>query len=151
MSELDDVFDLSEYLEDPAFAAAYEDTEARQRLLRGLVAQRKVMRLRQVDVAARMQTKQSFVSDLERGVTDPQLSTLQRYARAVAARLEFRIDLPADCPWDSTQRWSALKPGAGYARRGTVTTFDSETIATAAPIADWRRSPEGRRLEFQSA
>lgn len=101
---------LDELLEDPTFAAALADSEARHRLLVDLLAQRKVMRLTQRDVAEHMQTTQSFVSELENGGTDPQLSTLQRYARAVAAQVTVRVELPADCPW---------YPGGGWARAGS--------------------------------
>jgi transcriptional regulator with XRE-family HTH domain len=38
-----------------------------------------------------MRTTQSAISDLENGSTDPRLSTLQRYARAVGCQLEIRV------------------------------------------------------------
>jgi len=90
-----DLFDLDSHLKDPAFAAAYEDVAIRTRLRAGLVAQRKAMRMTQAQVAERMDTTQSFVSEFENGGTDPHLSTLQRYGRAVAARLSVRIELSA--------------------------------------------------------
>lgn len=89
------VDELDEYLadasRDPAFVAAYEDVDDRTRLLRELLGRRKGQRLSQHDVARAMGTTQSAVSELEGGGNDPRLSTLQRYARAVGARLAFQI------------------------------------------------------------
>jgi len=90
---------LSESLRDRGFRAAYEDAEARSRVLGVLVKIRQAFHLTQTQVAQRMQTTQSFVSELENGATDPHLSTLQRYARAVTARLLVTIEMPPDGPW----------------------------------------------------
>jgi len=104
-TDLDDDHDeLGEVLAEaaqrrPSFTAAYEDARARQLLLCRLMKLRKVLSITQKQVAERMQTTQSSVSDLENGVVDPHLSTLQRYARAVTARLLVEIDLPHDSPW----------------------------------------------------
>jgi transcriptional regulator with XRE-family HTH domain len=99
-----DEFDefLAESLNDPGFRTAYEDAEARSRLLEGLVKIRRCLHLTQTEVAKRMQTTQSFVSEFENGGTDPHLSTLQRYARAVTARLHVKIEMPTDGPWMPT-------------------------------------------------
>jgi ribosome-binding protein aMBF1 (putative translation factor) len=82
---------LEEELRDPAFRAAYEDAAARSSLLRALVACRGQRGISQSEVAARMGTTQSAVSDLERGATDPRLSTLQRYARSLGYRLSVQL------------------------------------------------------------
>jgi transcriptional regulator with XRE-family HTH domain len=97
---------LSESLRDPGFRAAYEDAESRSRLLHGLVRIRRCLRLTQTEVARRMQTTQSAVSEFENGVTDPQLSTFQRYARAVTARLHVKIEMPTDGPWMPTGQYT---------------------------------------------
>jgi transcriptional regulator with XRE-family HTH domain len=95
--------EFEEYLEEsfrnPGFRAAYEDAEARSALLAALVKVRQSLGLTQTEISRRMQTSQSFVSDLENGATDPRLSTLQRYSRAVTARLRIRIDMPTSGPW----------------------------------------------------
>src|SRR5262249_17194058 len=78
---------VSEQLMNPDFRAAYEDASSRSRLLVDLVARRRHLGLSQRDVAQRMATTQSAVSELEAGATDPRLSTLQRYSRALACRL----------------------------------------------------------------
>lgn len=87
---------LAERLADPAFAAAYEDAAARAAVLYALIGLRKVARLSQTAVAERMGTTQSAVSDLEGGATDPRFSTLQRYARAVGARLTYVLEPPTE-------------------------------------------------------
>jgi DNA-binding XRE family transcriptional regulator len=90
MSDALDVF-IAEQQHDPVFADAYEDAEARAALLRSLVEQRKARGLSQSQVAERMGTTQSAVSDLESGGSDPRLSTLQRYARAVNAAIRLGL------------------------------------------------------------
>jgi transcriptional regulator with XRE-family HTH domain len=83
----------------PSFAGAYEDASLRQSVLTQLIKIRKELGISQKQVAKRMQTTQSAISDLERGVGDFHLSTLQRYARAVTARIRLSVDLPHDSPW----------------------------------------------------
>lgn len=83
--------DLDEYLgvqlERPEFRALYEDSQLRSNLLRCLVSARQQAHLTQQAVALLMGTTQSAVSELEGGATDPRLSTLQRYARALDRRI----------------------------------------------------------------
>lgn len=95
---------LSASLEDPVLRAAYEDAADRSSLLAKLVKLRKDTGVTQKHVAERMNTTQSFVSEFENGSTDPYLSTLQRYARAITARLAIKIDMPAETPWLRTER-----------------------------------------------
>jgi len=122
--EIRDEFDeyLDESLRNPGFRAAYEDAEARSRLMSDLVKVRRCLRLTQIDVAGRMRTTQSFVSEFENGGTDPHLSTLQRYARAVTARLQVKIEMPTDGPW--------LPAGQGGYTRNSRVTIKSEPIAS---------------------
>lgn len=77
---------------DGAFAGAYEDAQRRSAILRDLVGARRARGIAQRMVAERMGTTQSAVSDLECGATDPRLSTLQRYARAVGMRLVVEVE-----------------------------------------------------------
>jgi transcriptional regulator with XRE-family HTH domain len=84
--ELDEFID--EQSNDPEFLQALRDAEARSALRRQLITARKAMKLSQTDVAKCMDTTQSAVSDFENGETDPQLSTFQRYARAVCGQLQ---------------------------------------------------------------
>lgn len=89
--DLDDILD--EELRDPEFRGAYDDAMARSALVQALVHRRAECRLSQAEVAARMGTTQSAVSDLERGATDPRLSTLQRFARAVNCQMHVLLQV----------------------------------------------------------
>jgi len=93
-------------LRDPEVDAARHDAGARARLVRALVRVRASGHLTQREVAGRMKTTQSAVSDLEKGVTDPRLSTLQRYARAINCRLD--LELVEDAPDSSGSVWSSM-------------------------------------------
>jgi transcriptional regulator with XRE-family HTH domain len=133
-SESVDEFDeyLGSSLRDPGFRAAYDDAEERSRLLACLVRLRKSLRLTQVEVARRMQTTQSSISEFEGGATDPLLSTLQRYARAVTARVRVKIEMPTDGPW--------LPANQGAYVRSTVRTMPSvQSVAPSDPRESiWR-------------
>ncbi|MGC4784125.1 helix-turn-helix domain-containing protein [Micromonospora zamorensis] len=67
------------------------DLNAKSRLILALVKSRMKRGFSQRRVASRMGTTQSAVSDLEKGLVDPRLSTLQRYARAINCRLDFTL------------------------------------------------------------
>jgi DNA-binding XRE family transcriptional regulator len=86
---------VEEQNQDPAFAAAFQDAQARAALLATCVRVRKDASLTQAEVALAMRTTQSAISDLESGATDPRLSTLQRYARAVGVRLDLALLHPS--------------------------------------------------------
>lgn len=78
-------------LKDPDVDAARRDAYIRANLIRMLAQMRTKHGMTQRDVALAMKTTQSAVSDLENGFTDPRLSTLQRYARAVQSEIEFDL------------------------------------------------------------
>ncbi|MFD9115362.1 helix-turn-helix domain-containing protein [Streptomyces bottropensis] len=94
---------------DPAVAAAIEDEEAYACLVESLVVLRKRRGLTQQDVASQMETTQSVVSDFERIGGNARYSTLQRYARAVGARLHSMVD-PTGCELAPTWRPAAEVP-----------------------------------------
>lgn len=73
------------------FRQAYEDAATRSALLQHLIDLRQAQHLSQTDVSRSMGTTQSAISELEGGTTDPHLSTLQRYARAVNASLRIAV------------------------------------------------------------
>ncbi|HET8684089.1 MAG TPA: helix-turn-helix transcriptional regulator [Micromonosporaceae bacterium] len=81
-------------LKDPDVDAARRDAYIRANLIRMLAQMRTKLGMTQRDVALAMKTTQSAVSDLENGFTDPRLSTLQRYARAVQSEIEFDLVQP---------------------------------------------------------
>lgn len=65
---------------------------AANHLVADLVAMRHAAGLSQSDVAERMGTSQPAVARLEAGLVDARMSTVQRYAAAVGARLELKGD-----------------------------------------------------------
>jgi transcriptional regulator with XRE-family HTH domain len=86
--EADDLDNLlAEELQDPWFRSAYDDAGVRETLLSDLLEARHQAGLTQTAVAEMMSTSQSAVSELEGGLAEPRLSTLQRYARAVGCRI----------------------------------------------------------------
>jgi DNA-binding XRE family transcriptional regulator len=83
---------LAEQLQDPAFAAAYEDAEQRTALIVAQSDARRRAGLSQLDVARLMGTAQSAVSAMEKQAVEPRLTTLFRYARAVGVRVRFTVE-----------------------------------------------------------
>lgn len=72
-------------------AEGYEDAEEFFVLLERLATVRRTRGLTQRDVASAMETSQSAISELENGDSDPRISTVQRYARALGARVTFAV------------------------------------------------------------
>jgi ribosome-binding protein aMBF1 (putative translation factor) len=70
-------------LGNPEFPELVEAALGARRLVRELTEQRRAMGISQTVVAARMGTSQSALARLESGGSDPRLSTLERYARAL--------------------------------------------------------------------
>ncbi|MEV6975197.1 helix-turn-helix transcriptional regulator [Kitasatospora sp. NPDC093806] len=77
--------------DDPRTAAALDDAQAYAELVETLVVARRKCGLTQREVAELMGTSQSTVSEFERVGGDARYSTLQRYARAVGARLHTLV------------------------------------------------------------
>lgn len=80
--------------DDPAVEQGRRHGAFIARLMDRLVGIREKYGLTQADVAARMGTTQSSVSNIERQAGDPRVSTLLRYADAVGAELDFNITGP---------------------------------------------------------
>jgi transcriptional regulator with XRE-family HTH domain len=80
-----------EFLDSAEFLGHFEDARVRSLLLGELVETRNAIRMTQAQIAAVMRTTQSAISELEGGATDPRLSTLQRYARAVGSELQAHL------------------------------------------------------------
>ena len=87
---------------DPQLEGAIEDASVRANLVCRLVSYRRETGLRQSAIAKAMETTQSAVSELEGGNTDPRLSTLQRYARALDRAIRISVDpaLPSTASHD---------------------------------------------------
>lgn len=82
---------------------ALQDAHEAQRLMDTLIESRERQRISQVQVAERMETTQSAVSKFERAGGDPRLSTLQRYARAINARMHLNISIDGG-NWEESGR-----------------------------------------------
>jgi len=88
----DDLDDLILEIDDVAEArAAFEDAQRRRQLASAARRERKRVKLSQQEVGRRMGTAQSAVSALEGGKSDPQLSTMQRWARAIGLRADVAL------------------------------------------------------------
>ncbi len=80
---------------DPAYREAYEALEEEFDLAGVMIAARKRAGLTQQDVAERMGVSQPAVAKIESGKT-LRVDTLQRYAKAVGARLNLSLEQPND-------------------------------------------------------
>lgn len=65
---------------------------------RSLALRRTSLGLTQADVARRMGTTQSAVSDVETGRAEPAVGTLARYATAVGLHLRIVLEIDWDNP-----------------------------------------------------
>ena len=91
--------DLAEYaFTDPSLARgnaeakhSYDDARARRLLVKTLALLRKALGMSQTELAQRMNTSQSAISEIEKGIKDPRLSTLQRMARSLNAELQVGV------------------------------------------------------------
>lgn len=102
---------VTEALSDPAFRAAYEDVQERHSIIDSLLGLRRRHRLSQTAVADRMGVRQPTVSGFETEDSDPRLLTLQRYARAVGAKLRLVLVVPRECDWISAGMNSYSRTG----------------------------------------
>jgi transcriptional regulator with XRE-family HTH domain len=80
-----------ELLVKPAVRAAYQRQEPDYAIARAIIAARAHAGLSQAELAARMQTSQSFVARLESGRTLPSMRTLLRVAEATGTVPEFHL------------------------------------------------------------
>lgn len=75
----------------PTARGAYEDATSRNLLIDQLIRRRKELDLTQAEVAKRMGIGQSTVSQMEAEGSNPRLSTVLRYARAVESTLLWKV------------------------------------------------------------
>lgn len=120
---------------DPGFKGTLEDAAEARRLVDSLIALRKQCQLTQGDVAKRMGVRQPTVSGFEKEPSDPKLSTLQRYARALDARLRLVLEIPAG----STAPTWRQSPYVGNAR-GETRRFHANPDKTILKKMDWSRA-----------
>lgn len=82
---------LAEQLADDDVRATFEDAQSRNRVVDALARMRHRLGLTQKEVASRMGVKQPTISGLETEASDPRLSTIYRYARAVDAVVVLEV------------------------------------------------------------
>ena len=80
---------LSEALSDPEFKREYEALEPEFQLRRALIELRRQMSLTQSDLAAKMGTKQEYISRVEQGHVDISITYLARIMKALNADMEI--------------------------------------------------------------
>lgn len=80
-----------ELMQQPDYRAEYEATREEFELQHSLIRTRQEARLTQAELAARMGTRQSNISRIESGACDPDLSTLQAYAKGCGKRLKIEF------------------------------------------------------------
>ncbi|NNG36901.1 helix-turn-helix domain-containing protein [Nakamurella aerolata] len=123
-------------VDDPEVRDAVEDAEDYQRCVDALRTLRTDQRLTQQDVAHRMGARsQSVVSDIERMGSNPRIDTLQRYARAVGARLPLMpaVRKPGSCTPTS---WATVHTVAVYIQSDDEDVPDEGTFMS--PISTGR-------------
>ncbi|PHM62156.1 helix-turn-helix domain-containing protein [Xenorhabdus ishibashii] len=76
-------------LQNPEVKQAYDELNDEFELINTLLSMRTEAKLTQQQVAARMGTKESNISRLEKGKSNPTLSTLVNYAKACGFQLDF--------------------------------------------------------------
>ncbi|MEV7231976.1 helix-turn-helix domain-containing protein [Polymorphospora sp. NPDC051019] len=84
--------------------AGAEDAKIRVKVVQALGQLRNSLKISQRQVATLMGTQQSAVSDLEKGITDPRLSTIQRFARSIGWRVNIEIVEDLDDPETTAAR-----------------------------------------------
>ena len=130
----DELFDLVGLdADDHEAQEAIADAQSVSDLITTLVWMRCAAGLSQKVVAERMGTTQSAVSELERVATDPHVSTLQRFSRAVGAKLNLIATLDGG--------WTQL----GHKRISAGTQVDDlETDESSGVDAPWQSFAQGK-------
>lgn len=126
---------LQQQLEDPTMRAAFEDYESRRALVLSLVTHRKELGLTQREVAHRMGVKQPMVSGFENEDTDPRLSTIFRYARAVKACISMYLDVETgDGGWRRESRHRGWRPARIYRPFPSQAHYESQGECQVIPL-----------------
>ncbi|MBC8948655.1 MULTISPECIES: helix-turn-helix domain-containing protein [Xenorhabdus] len=76
-------------LQNPEVKQAYDELNDEFQLINTLLSMRTEAKLTQQQVADRMGTKESNISRLEKGKSNPTLNTLVNYAKACGFQLDF--------------------------------------------------------------
>lgn len=83
---------LDEQLEDPEFRAEYEDTRPEFEVMQTIIKARLESHLTQKELSLKTGIRQSNLSRIERGVSSPNIATLETIAKGLGKKLhiEFR-------------------------------------------------------------
>jgi transcriptional regulator with XRE-family HTH domain len=138
--ELDETMEAAAS-ESPTLRAAMADAMALKVLIDELVRQRKEAGLTQTDVARLMDVRQPTVSQFETESSDPRLSTLQRYARAVGCGVSLHVMsargvFAAHEPYEPSSHWTGMRPDAVTIKRNSLCAhWAAEQRSDFAPAA----------------
>jgi len=81
-----------EWLKKPDVKAEYDALAEEFSIAEALIRARAEADMTQEQVAAKMQTSQSYVAKLESGRVSPSMKALQRYAAATGSRLKISLE-----------------------------------------------------------
>ena len=81
-----------EWMKRPKFRRAYEALEPEFQIARALIDARVKKKMTQAEIAKKAGTKQPVISRLEGAQGSPSLSLIKRIAKALNARLIFRLE-----------------------------------------------------------
>jgi predicted transcriptional regulator len=81
-----------------SFPGLQEMADRRRGLIEELAGARRASGVSQTEIAARMGTSQSAVARLESGELDARMSTLERYAAAVGAIVDWQVRSSQEAP-----------------------------------------------------
>ena len=90
MIDFDDV--RKKWMQDPEFVKEYEALEEEFSLASAMIAARAHADMTQQDVAAKMETSQSYIAKLEGGAISPTMKALKRYAEATGSRVKITFE-----------------------------------------------------------
>lgn len=85
---------LGHRMEDPVFRQEWEEQRKENEIARQIIQLRKEKGLTQSDLAKKLNTQQSVISRIENGEQNITLSTLDKIAKELGARIEitFKLD-----------------------------------------------------------
>ena len=90
MTDFDDI--RKKWMQNPEFVKEYEALEEEFSLVSAMIAARAHADMTQHDVAAKMETSQSYIAKLEGGAVSPTMKALKRYAEATGSRVKITFE-----------------------------------------------------------
>lgn len=130
---------------DPIARGVSQDATRRRSMLAAMQMLRTTKKLSQRTVASAMGTTQSAISDIESGRVEPQLQTLQRYARALGgSRLDVAIvddDLPVYEEGMANGLWQLVEKHALSPLLTALVTQPDEERRTLDQLASFAQLP----------